>query len=332
MSARRRLLRGLAAPAALVLAAACSDATDVELLEIDAVGALVGQVYLDLNGSGAAEAVDEPVSGVRVRLTPAAGGAAVAEVTTDAEGLYAFTGVPVGRYAVGVEAALLGDSLRVSEEPEPVEITPAQALERVVGLSFHELTIEEVRSAAPGRRVLTTGIALNPRQPFSDGRVFLRGADRYLQAVDVARNPGVTVGDSVRFLGRTGRDGGRPALLDVTPFILIGQAQVPLPVDASTREAATADGGGLDAALVRIRSATVSDTVTVGSDFTFRADDGSGAVEVVLRAFLGFGARPPGGSEVAAATGLLQPVEDGGSVRWRLLVRSPGELTMAPPP
>lgn len=333
MSSRHdRLLRGFALAAVTVFTATCTDVTDIELLEIAAAGAVGGQVYLDLNGSGALEAEDEPLIGVTVRLVPVAGGPPVAQTETDADGAFLLQDVPVGRYELGVESELLGDSLRVSEAPDPVQITPAEVRERVVGLAFHELTIEEVRTAAPGRRVLTTGIALNPRQPFSDGRVFLRGADAYLQAVDVARSPAVAVGDSVRFLGRTGRAGGRPALVDVMPFILIGQAQVPTPLEVDTDEAADADGGALDGALVRITSATVSDTATVGGDFTFRADDGSGEVEVVLRAFLGFTLRPPEGSEIASASGMLQPVEDGGGVRWRLLVRSAGELTLAPAP
>lgn len=327
-----RTLLGTALACALALAT-CTDATDVELLQITASGAVVGQAYLDLNGTGEPDGGDEPLTEVTVVLSAAAGGATVDEAETDEEGIFLFEDVPVGSYRVSVDAGLLGDSLEVVEAVDPVEVVLDEAAEALLGLSFPELTIEEVRAAEPGRRVFTTGIALNPRQSFSDGRVFLEGEAEYLQATDVDREPAVTVGDSVRFLGRTALRDGRPALDDVTPIILIRQAQVPSPVEVSTAEAGTAGDGALDAALVRIRDAAISDTATVGGDFHFRADDGSGPVEVVLRSFLGFGSPPDRELRVARAAGMLAPYDDGsGNVRWRLLVRAVSELVLETPP
>lgn len=313
--------------------AACSGATDVERLEITATGAVVGQAYLDLNGNGMLGAADQPVAAVTVRLSAAAGEAIVAEVTTNAEGVFLFEDVPVGRYRVSLTPGLLADSLVPVEGPEPFDVLLDETAEVVVGATYPALTLEEVRDAEPGRRVFTTGIALNARQSFSDGRVFLKGANTYLQAMEVARStPAVSVGDSVRFLGTTTRTAGQPALTSVTPYILVQQAQLPIPVEVATGTAAEADGGDLDGALVVIRSGVVSDTVTVGGDFTFQADDGSGPVEVVLRAFLGFAARPGTGTAVSAR-GMLAPFDDGsGVVRWRVLVRAPSELGVTPAP
>lgn len=312
-------------------AGACDAATDVELLEISASGALVGQVYVDLNGSGEADGGDEPMSGVTVLLSSAAGGTPIAEAETDADGVFLFEDVPVGSYGVALDPDVLGDSLVDVEGAGAVEVVLGEPVEAILGVSFPELTIEEVRAADAGRRVFTTGIALNPRQSFSLGQVFLKGESAYLQAVDVGREPAVVVGDSVRFLGRTTVVDGRPALADVTPIIIVRQAQVPVPVEVSTLAAAGAEGGSLDAALVRIAGAEVSGGENVGNDFHFTADDGSGPLEVILRYFLGFGARPTDGDTIAVATGMLEPHDDGsGNVRWRIVVRAASELVLEP--
>lgn len=334
MKAMRRM-KTTAAVAALVLAlGACSDATDIERLEISASGAVVGQAYLDLNGNGEAGAQDEPMAGVSVVLSGASGGAEIATAETDEEGVFLFEEVPVGRYTLAVAPGVLADSLVPVGEAAPFDVVIEEPVELVIGATYPALTVQEAQAAEPGRRVFTTGIALNARQSFSDGRVFLKGAGGYLQATSVARStPAVSVGDSVRFLGTTTREAGRPGLDDVTPYILVQQAQVPIPVEVSTETAATADGGALDAALVVIRTAVVSDTMTVTAtnDFRFLADDGSGPTHVVLRSFLGI-PRPAEGDTVSAV-GMLSPFDDGsGVVQWELLVRAPSELAIIPVP
>ncbi len=335
MKAMRRIKTTAATLAGLGLAlGACSDATDIDRLEISASGAVVGQAYLDLNGNGTAGAQDEPLAGVSVVLTAASGGVEIATAETDDEGVFLFEDVPVGRYTLAVGTDVLADSLVPVEAAEPFDVGLEEPVEIVLGATYPALTVEEVADAEPGRRVFTTGIALNPRPNFGDGRVFLRGASRYLQATNVDRStPNVSVGDSVRFLGTTTREAGQPGLDAVTPYILIQQAQVPVPVEVSTVAAATADGGALDAALVVIRTAVVSDTMTVAgtNDFRFLADDGSGPADVVLRPFLGI-PRPAEGDTVSAV-GMLSPFDDGsGVVRWELLVRAPSELAIIPVP
>jgi hypothetical protein len=327
-----RIARCVAVSSAAASLAACMDATDVELLRIDASGSVTGEVYLDLNRSGQPDGGDQPLAGVPVVLLPLAGGAAVAEEETDAEGLFVFNDVPVGSYELDVAPEVLGDSLVGVGPRGRIHIALEEPAEAVLGVSFPELTIEEVREAPPGRRVFTTGITLNPRQPFSRGQVFLKGGSAYLQTNGVGRDPEVVVGDSVRFLGRTSVQDGRPALADVTPIVLVRQAQVPLPLEISTGDAADADSGTLDAALVQIQDADVSEGEVVGEDYHFTVNDGSGEVEVVLRAFLGFAVQPEGGDLVQVATGMLAPHDDGsGTIRWRLIVRAASELVLAAP-
>lgn len=309
--------------------AACTDSADIDLLEIEATGALVGLAFLDQNGNGDLDANDEPLDGVTVQLTAGVGGEVVQQADTDSEGVFEMTDVPVGTYSLTLDAAVLGDSLEAVTAGGDVTIRLDEQTQVNVGVSFPTLTIEEVRQAEPGRRVFTTGIALNPRQPFGDGLVHLKGDSLHLRATNVARAT-LNTGDSVRFLGRTARDAGQPILDDVTPTILISLAAIVVPEELTTAGAAAA-GSELDAALARVRDADIVDTFTVSGDFHFTVDDGSGPLEAVIRSFLQpttTGFRPD--SVVATElTGLLVPFADPqGPVRWRMYLRGPFDVRL----
>jgi len=331
----RRMTKGFAlalSAAVAVGAVACSDVTDVRLLDITATGALGGRVYLDLNRNGTLDAADTPLRQVNVILSAAGTTTATATARTDTAGTFLFRDVPSGSYTLRVDDAVLGDSLATLTTLPQFEVTLGDTLTALVGVSYPQLTIEQLRAAPAGRRVFTTGIALNIRDNPTDGRVFLEGSTAFLQAVDVPRLPNLAVGDSVRILGRTGRQAGQPVLLGdtVASVILVARAKVPSAQSVSTGAAAAAGGGSLDAALVRITAADISDTATVGGDFHFTANDGSGPLRVVVRSFLqrtNTDLRPDTTVRIASAVGMLSPHDDGtGSVHWRLLARTAGEV------
>ena len=329
----KRLSRiGVAAAALVVGLGSCMDATDVELLEVLATGTLSGQLYLDLNRDGTLDGPDVRLNATIVRLMT--GAVTIGTTTTDANGTFLFDEVPAGRYQVEVDDAVLGDSLATLTGGATVAVNLGDTVSVQIGVSFPQLSLDQVRAAPPGRRVFTTGIALNVRDNPADGRVFLSGSGDFLQATNVPRQPNIAVGDSVRLLGRTVMRDGQPMLVgdSVPSVILVPRATVPTASVTSTALAATANGGALDAALVRIRDAEIIDTATVGSDFHFTADDGSGPVSVVVRPFLGANTsliRPDTIFRVDDLTGMLSPHDDGsGNVRWRLLARSASEILL----
>jgi hypothetical protein len=175
---------------------------------------------------------------------------------------------------------------------------------------------------------MTHGIALNARSPFGDGVVHLQEGIDYLRATGVDRE-NIGAGDSVRFIGRTAKDAGLPILQDVRPFRLVAQAVFVQPVEVTSAEAASATGGDLDAALVRIRNALIEDTTSIGTNLVVRADDGSGPVELVLRDFLNFNRTlfNPDSTRFVEAVGLLVPLQVGaGQVRWRMTPRGGADL------
>ncbi|MCG6956096.1 MAG: DUF11 domain-containing protein [Gemmatimonadetes bacterium] len=308
----------------------CKDATSVNLLEIDAAGVVLGTAYLDNNGNGVLDTQDPPLPHVPVVLTVAHGGQVVESVETDSTGLFIIRDIPVGAYRLDLGSGALGDSLEAVGSGTDVTVSLADTARVDFGVSYPMISVEEVRRATPGVRVFTSGIALNPRQSFGDGVVHIQGDSLYLRTLNVAR-ANINTGDSLRLLGRVKIDQGEPVLDEVTPYILVSAATIPLPVDLSTATAATAKSGNLDAALARIRNAEISDTSTVNGDFHFFVNDGSGRLEVVLRSFLQMNTatiRPDTTFRVKELTGLLTPFKDEtGQLHWRILPRGAADVT-----
>ena len=139
----------------------------------------------------------------------------------------------------------------------------------------------------------------------------------------------VAAGDSVRLRARVSTRLGQRALDDVSVFI-VAPTFVPTAHSVSSAAAATGAGGSLDAALVSILDATITDTVTVGGHLTLTMNDGSGAVTVVLdrAADAVFRAPFPAGMFVAPnrfdVIGVLVPT---GTGTWRVRPRSALDLT-----
>jgi uncharacterized repeat protein (TIGR01451 family) len=307
--------------AAAAVALACSGADDVTRVDIDATGAVAGLLFLDVGGDGEIGPGDTPTPGLQVLLGPGGSGT-LRQATTDSLGSFLFENVPVGTYTLSVSAASLGDTLEVGAGTS-VTVVQGETATAEVGLTFPILEVEQIAGFPVGRRVVTSGIALNSRLSFGDGRVHIRGATDALRAVGVARLT-LSPGDSVRLIGRTAVDGGRAVLEDVSASVLAGLVTIPSPVEVTTATAATAQGGALDAELVRIEDARVLDTLTVGGDVIATVDDGSGPVEVLLQAFQPYPPgllRPDPVFRVASLTGLLVPFEGTGGPAWRLVPR-----------
>ncbi|MEM7415841.1 MAG: hypothetical protein AAF389_10125 [Gemmatimonadota bacterium] len=322
-------VRGAVAAALLVaLATSCEDATNIELLEIPESGVVAGLAYLDLNGNGSFDTGDSVLVDVIVELTTG-GSLIVAADTTDTAGAYVMENVPLGRYGLAVASSILADSLE-SVAADTVTVLVGDTAVLDVGATFPNISLEEALASPAGLRVFTSGIALGPRVSFGDGQVHFRGATGFLRALNVER-VGISIGDSVRLRGRVVTDNARPALDSVTVDVLINSAALVNPTPGSTGFVASADGGALDGGLAQIDSAEITDTMTVGDDFHVWVDDGSGPLEIVLRGFLNPNPAPFAPDWVVridAATGLVSPFDDGGTVRWRMLPRQPNEVLL----
>ena len=189
---------------------------------------------------------------------------------------------------------------------------------------FASVTVSEARATQVGRIVSVEGIALNSWFTFGDSTVFLSDNTGTIRAVRVGP-VNLLAGDRVRLIGTVATREGQPVLSNVTASVL-GQGVLPLPQTLTTARAANADGGRLDAGLVKVLDAVVSSAATVAGDLVLVVSDGSGALEVVLDRDVGFAV----GQFVVGArldiTGILVP--NAGGLAWRLKPRQQSDLVV----
>ncbi|MFW6079396.1 MAG: carboxypeptidase-like regulatory domain-containing protein [Gemmatimonadota bacterium] len=327
MRARTPTLFAAAAGLTAALALGCETDPGDSLLSIDATGTVVGRAYLDRDGDQRLSLdADGPVSDVRLRLLVADGRELLDDVVTDESGEYAIAEVPVGRYRLAVDSSTVPDSIRVMAiDSAELTIAADDTVVASVRFGYPQLGVDDARATPIGRKVFVTGISLIAWETFGDSTVHLAGDTSALRAMRV-QPAAIGVGDSVRFLGTMSRDRGQPILHDVTPFV-VSAASAPVPDTVSTANAAAAEQGRLDAALVHVRDAEVTDTAhLVSGDDRIIVDDGSGELAVI---FDRDGVFVVSFAELADSsidvTGVLVPDGAGG---WDLKPRSGEDVTL----
>ena len=327
--------RPLGIAAALILAllagslAGCPNAGEDRILAVSATGVVRGLVYFDLNGTLAPDQGDDSLKDVRVKLVTKGTRDSIAGASSLASGIFRFAGVQVGTYVVIVDSTSVGDSaMVVKQDSTEVTVPPGDSVAVNIGISFPRVSIAEARALPPGRKVFVEGVALNARDNFRDTTLHVQDTSGAVRVTRV-RSAGVFTGDSIRLRGTVSRRSGLPSLDDVTVFSL-GVAFLPTASQITTAQAATAQGGSLDAMQAVVLNATINDTLTVGNDFRLTVDDGSGVLEVLLDATADAAFRVPllPGVYVPGnafdIVGILVPTGSAGL--WRLKPRSAQDL------
>jgi hypothetical protein len=297
------------------------------MLSIDATGHLRGLVFVDRNGNGLLELSDAPAVGVSIALvSPAATQRVIARATSNANGLYSFADVPVGRYGLIVESPTLGDSLQVADiDSATITVAAGDTSVAVITLGYEQLTVARLDSLPLGRRVMLRGVALNAWSTFGDSTLHVADTTGALRAIRV--QPAVfAAGDTIRLVGTVLSHNSAVTIGDVTAFRIAAAPLTRVPVLLSTADAATAAGGTLRNDLVRIDSATIVSTqVLPNGEGAVNVDDGSGLLQVILDPSAGFGTQPnlvPGA--LLDAVGLLVRRTDGS---WQLKPRNAADIS-----
>jgi hypothetical protein len=187
------------------------------------------------------------------------------------------------------------------------------------------VSVAEARNSAIGEIVFVDGIVLNFLAAYGDSTVHISdntGAIRGIRMLPVTVFPG----DSVRFVGKVAAFDGQPVIDDPTVFPL-GFSRLPPPEVVSTFEANAARAGTLDAALVSVANARITDTATVAGDLLATVNDGSGAGVVVFDGAVPFNRIPYVPDAVLNVTGLLVP---SGVNTWVVKPRSPADVVVQP--
>lgn len=311
--------------AVTTIAAACGG--DDDGLSVDATGSVLGLVWLDRNGNERVDGSDGPVSDVRVRLVPAAGGEAAYSGQSGSSGEFAIHDVLVGDYRVAVDSATVGDTLRILRvDSSRVTVEANDSAVVTVGLTYPAVTIDSARSEPPDTRLFVEGVVLTRWGTFGEASVHVRDTTGAIRAVRIQQTA-VIPGDSVRLVGVTSVQTGQPVIKDGTVFLLRTGVESPPPDTVTTALAATADGGRLDADLVRVDSAVVQDTSrTAAGTPVLTVDDDSGPVDVVLDGPFSIPFEGEIIGSVLRVTGVLLPSSPGGA--WVVKPRSNADVVV----
>ena len=325
----RRLTPILRATFAVALGVmGCTNAGENRVTGISGTGMVDGFVRLDANGTRVIDAGDDSLANVKVRLVlNGTSDTGLVEVTPSS-GFFRFTDVPVGVYTLNVDTTGFADTLqvvRVDSLRFTVTAGDSVRINALIGLPL--LTVRQARLATVGRRIFIVGVALSSSAAFADSTANVADTSG---SIRVARaRSSFAAGDSLRFQGTVGSRAGEPTLDDPT-VVALGQGRVPSATALTTAQAAAADGGTRDAALVSVHGAIISDTVRTSTSFVLTASDSSGPLAVQLdrtadSSFLP--AKLPGdfvpGSKFDVV-GVLVPT---GTGTWRLRPRSAADLT-----
>lgn len=185
--------------------------------------------------------------------------------------------------------------------------------------TFPTVTIAEARGLQAGQTVYVEATALNALVAFSDRSVHLRDATGTIRAINVPVTPNLTAGTRVRLLGTITFQQGQPVLGSVSEVVTGEFVGAPAPVQVSVSAAASANGGALDAQLVRVAGVTVT---TVGD--TIRVSGGGGTLGVVIDPSTGIGTGQFTVGRTFDLTGVLVPAS--GGTEWILKPRSPADV------
>ena len=317
----------LAAVLGAGLLAACDNAGSDLGVTVESNGAVAVLVYLDRDGSRTATALDTVYRNARVALLLRGGRDTIQARTTDANGVVRFPDVALGQYRIIVDSASVGDSIKVQDVDSAAgfHVTIGDTVPIVARLGYPEGSIRQARTMQVGRRVFIRGVILAGVQSFRDTTSHITDSSGFLRLTRVSLRAGLTgnsPGDSVSVLGVTSARLGLPTL-DNANVARFGTRPAPIPIAIGTGIAATASNGTLDAALIQVTGAIISDTSTIAPDFRVQASDGSGSIEVILDGNINFvrsNFRPNRSMNVR---GVLVPDGQG---KWQLKPRDLGDV------
>lgn len=311
------------------LLAACEEPGE-KLLTIDGKGQVAGFAFLDRDGDDKVSAADIPLSNVRVILTTPYSSNAVASVLSDSIGAFRVKDLPIGTYNVSAEKGTAGDTISVLKvEKTTVTVSTHDTAQVVVTLGYATASLRDAVKVPKGKRIALTATALNSWAAFGDSTVHFADSTGAVRAVGV-KATFLTAGDRARFVATIGEKDGRPALTDLS-VITVTKVELPNPTDVTTSQA-TAAGGALDGAQIRVKNATVLEAASLtGGDILLTVDDHSGPLDVLLAASANINTSLPisKGAELDIS-GVLVPIAN--TTKWRLKPRGSSDVTVRYPP
>ncbi|MFN0178708.1 MAG: hypothetical protein ACKVZ0_07875 [Gemmatimonadales bacterium] len=318
---RLALATGLAAA---LVATACDNSGVDRGFPPEETGTVLVGVYLDRDGSRTFNLpIDTLYSNARIALLQRGTSDTLLTATSGVNGAAVFRSVPLGEYRLAVAPASIGDSLVVGSIDTSASIRLQTAPDTIgidVRLTFPEVSIRQARNLPLGKRIFLRSIVLAGVQSFRDTTSHVVDSSSAIRLTRVTLRGGLignNPGDSVSVIGVVSTRAGQPTL-DQAVLTRFATRPPPVPVQASTGTAATAAAGALDANLVQITGAIISDTATIAPDFRVVVSDQSGDLVILLDGNLNFVRSNFRPGRTVNARGVLVP---DGSGAWMLKPR-----------
>jgi hypothetical protein len=289
MAAPRTALRNAQrlALAAVVAASACDSPLSERMIDLDATGAAQVTLFLDNNLNAQFDPAVDDVLTDRAVVVRRVGVADSTLAETDDTGVARVDELGVGRYVATVGAAVRGDSLVSALDTIEFQVLPLDTARVQLGVQYPEVDVEAFRALPLGRRAWIHVVVLNTPATFGDSTMHVADTTAAIRAINIRINLPVSPGDSIDLLGTRRARAGQPATEPLLALPRGGDVNPP-PLDVTTADAATADGGELDAAFVAVRRVEVLDTTTTFTERLMTVDDGSGPLVVSMH----FGINP----------------------------------------
>lgn len=291
-------------------------------------GAVSVGVYLDRDGSRTVTSLDTAFAKARVSLLIRNSTDTFKTVVSNGSGISRFLDVPLGQYTIVIDPKSVGDSIQIQaiDSTDIRVIASADTVSALARLGYPEVSIRQARTLPQGRRVFIRGLILAGVQSFRDTTSHLSDSSGALRLTRVALRGGLTgntPGDSVSVLGLTSSRAGQPTL-DLASIARFGFRPEPIPLPVGTGQAANAGNGALDAGLVQVTGAIISDTITVAPDFKVTMSDGTGSLDMILDGNISFPRTQFRPGRSLNARGVLVPNGVGG---WVFKPRGLGDVT-----
>ena len=310
--------------AALMLLLAACENNGIDLgFPAEDTGTVLVTAYLDRDGSRLPNfPLDTLFPNARVALLLRGTGDTLRTALTNAIGVASFTGVPLGEYRIGIVPSSLGDSILVGAIDSTnirLQLKP-DTVRSTARLTFPEVSLRQARGLPIGKRVFARGIILSGVQSFRDTTSHVADSSSAIRLTRVVLRGGLignNPGDSVSVLGFTSVRLGQPTL-DQAVITRFATRPAPIALQVNTGTAATANTGALDASLVQVTGAAITDSATQAPDFRVTVTDGSGALVVLLDGNINFPRNNFAPGRSLNAKGVLVPNGLGG---WSLKPR-----------
>lgn len=229
--------------------------------------------------------------------------------------------IPFGSTGAFVPGAILrGTGVLVAKGAGTWQLKPRATTD--VSAAFPTLSIAQVRVLQPGRSAYIQGYALNGPATFSDGAVHVYDGTGAIRIQQLPNIP-MLMGDSVRILGTVSNRFGQAILEGSQAVVLLSGVGIDEPDSVSTGEAAEARGAARDADHLAV-GGTVTSIGAAPGGWMLILDDGSGPLEVMLDARVGFSATDFKVSDTVKVSGVLVAVSNG---VWQLRPRMTTEIS-----